>query len=82
MSNSMISPDVAQKRIATSIILNAIPLSTNPNGALLLTWLVDQSGLPGRYGLLANRFAPHIGHLCTHKLASLTVLRGELYRNS
>lgn len=64
-----------KKRIATSIILNSIPLATNPNGALLLTWLVEQSGLPGRYGLLANRFAPHVAHLCTHKLASLTVLR-------
>ena len=57
------------------MILNSIPLATNPNGALLLTWLVDQSNLSGRYGLLANRFAPHIAHLCTHKLASLTVLR-------
>lgn len=66
---------IVQKRIATSVILNSIPLATNPNGALLLTWLVDQSNLPGRYGLLANRFAAHMAHLCTHKLASLTVLR-------
>ncbi|KAL1411888.1 hypothetical protein Q8F55_002871 [Vanrija albida] len=65
----------SKKRIATGIILNSIPLATNPNGALLLTWLVEQSNLPGRYGLLANRFAPHVAHLCTHKLASLTVLR-------
>ncbi|WVQ83925.1 hypothetical protein IAT38_006069 [Cryptococcus sp. DSM 104549] len=64
-----------KKRISTGIILNSIPLATNPNGALLLTWLVDSSSLPGRYGLLANRFIPHIAHLCTHKLASLTVLR-------
>ncbi|WRT63890.1 uncharacterized protein IL334_000816 [Kwoniella shivajii] len=64
-----------KKRISTGIILNSIPLATNPNGALLLTWLVDTSNLPGRYGLLANRFVPHIAHLCTHKLASLTVLR-------
>ncbi|EIW68956.1 hypothetical protein TREMEDRAFT_73973 [Tremella mesenterica DSM 1558] len=64
-----------RKRISTGIILNSIPLATNPNGALLLTWLVDQSNLSGRYGLLANRFSPHIAHLCTHKLASLTVLR-------
>ncbi|WVO15655.1 hypothetical protein L204_103315 [Cryptococcus depauperatus] len=64
-----------KKRISTGIILNSIPLATNPNGALLLTWLVDSSNLPGRYGLLSNRFVPHIAHLCTHKLASLTVLR-------
>ncbi|WWD16333.1 hypothetical protein CI109_100759 [Kwoniella shandongensis] len=64
-----------KKRISASIILNSIPLATNPNGALLLTWLVDNSNLPGRYNMLANRFIPHIAHLCTHKLASLTVLR-------
>ncbi|KAG6821175.1 hypothetical protein H0H93_005395 [Arthromyces matolae] len=64
-----------QRRIATSVILNSIPLATNPNGALLLTWLLDASGFPSRYNLLAPRFTPHLSHLCTHKLASLTVLR-------
>ncbi|TIA89544.1 hypothetical protein E3P99_01991 [Wallemia hederae] len=64
-----------QKRLAISIILNSIPLATNPNGALLLTWLLDTSNLTGRYGLLAPRFTPHASHLITHKLASLTVLR-------
>ncbi|KII89020.1 hypothetical protein PLICRDRAFT_40670 [Plicaturopsis crispa FD-325 SS-3] len=64
-----------QRRIATAVILNSIPLATNPNGALLLTWLLDNSGFPSRYNLLAPRFTPHLSHLCTHKLASLTVLR-------
>ena len=64
-----------QRRIATAVILNSIPLATNPNGALLLTWLLDASGFPSRYRLLAPRFTPHLSHLCTHKLASLTVLR-------
>ncbi|KAI0080584.1 hypothetical protein K474DRAFT_211692 [Panus rudis PR-1116 ss-1] len=64
-----------QRRIATAIILNSIPLATNPNGALLLTWLLDTSNFPSRYTLLAPRFTPHLSHLCTHKLASLTVLR-------
>jgi len=64
-----------QRRIATAIVLNSIPLATNPNGALLLTWLLDTSGFPSRYNLLAPRFTPHLSHLCTHKLASLTVLR-------
>jgi protein JSN1 len=64
-----------QRRVATAVILNSIPLATNPNGALLLTWLLDASGFPSRYNLLAPRFAPHLSHLCTHKLASLTVLR-------
>lgn len=72
------SPNITinqQRRIATAIILNSIPLATNPNGALLLTWLLDTSGFPSRYNLLAPRFTPHLSHLCTHKLASLTVLR-------
>ncbi|KAJ7273528.1 hypothetical protein B0H12DRAFT_1089857 [Mycena haematopus] len=64
-----------QRRVATAIILNSIPLATNPNGALLLTWLLDTSAFPSRYNLLAPRFTPHLSHLCTHKLASLTVLR-------
>lgn len=64
-----------QRRLATAVILNSIPLATNPNGALLLTWLLDNSGFPSRYRLLAPRFTPHLSHLCTHKLASLTVLR-------
>lgn len=63
------------KRVAIAVILNSIPLSTNPNGTLLLTWLLDTSNLPGRYRLLAPRLAPHLSHLCTHKLASVTVLR-------
>ena len=58
-----------QRRIATAIILNSIPLATNPNGALLLTWLLDTSSFPSRYSLLAPRFTPHLSHLCTHKLA-------------
>ena len=72
------SPNITisqQRRIATAIILNSIPLATNPNGALLLTWLLDTSGLTSRYRLLAPRYTPHLSHLCTHKLASLTVLR-------
>jgi protein JSN1 len=64
-----------QRRVATSIVLNSIPLATNPNGALLLTWFLDTSNFPFRYNLLAPRFTPHLSHLCTHKLASLTVLR-------
>ncbi|KAI0317820.1 hypothetical protein OF83DRAFT_97653 [Amylostereum chailletii] len=72
------SPNITisqQRRVATAVILNSIPLATNPNGALLLTWLLDTSGFPSRYLLLAPRFTPHLSHLCTHKLASLTVLR-------
>ena len=60
-----------QCRIATTVILNSIPLATNPNGALLLTWLLGTSSFPPRYNLLAPHFAVHLSHLCAHKLASL-----------
>ena len=61
--------------MAISIVLNSIPLATSANGALLVTWLLDASNLPGRYRLLAPRFSPHLVHLCTHKLASIAVLK-------
>jgi hypothetical protein len=64
-----------QKRVAVSVILNSVNLATNPNGALLLTWLLDTSNLPGRYRLLATRLAPHLALLCPHKVASTTILK-------
>ena len=36
---------------------------------------MDTSGIPGRYRVLAPRLTPHLARLCTHKLASLTVLK-------
>lgn len=54
---------------------HALLLATNANGALLLIWLLDTSGMPGRYRVLAPRLLPHLSKLCTHKLASLTVLK-------
>ena len=64
-----------QKRVAIAIILNSIVLANNPNGALLLSWLLDSSNLPGRYHLLATRFVSHLAQLCPHKVASATVLK-------
>ncbi|GAA5905012.1 uncharacterized protein JCM6883_004937 [Sporobolomyces salmoneus] len=69
------TPSLQIKRVAISIILNAIPLATSSNGALLLTWLLEASELPCRYSLVAPRFAPHLSHLFTHKLASQSVMR-------
>ncbi|SPO19929.1 related to JSN1 - RNA-binding protein (pumilio family) [Ustilago trichophora] len=63
------------KQVALAIVLNSVPLATSQNGALLVTWLLDAASLPGRFRLLAPRFAPHLANLCTHKLASQTVLR-------
>ncbi|KAI9258179.1 armadillo-type protein [Phascolomyces articulosus] len=64
-----------QKYVAATIIQHALVLATNANGALLLIWLLDTSGIPGRYRVLAPRLTPHLTRLCTHKLASLTVLK-------
>ncbi|KAM3579631.1 hypothetical protein VKS41_008083 [Umbelopsis sp. WA50703] len=78
MRATLESPHVTkrqQKYVASAIVQNAILLATNPNGALLLTWLLDTSTLKDRYGILVPRVIPHLAHLCTHKLASLTVLK-------
>ncbi|KAI8989940.1 hypothetical protein BDB01DRAFT_779383 [Pilobolus umbonatus] len=64
-----------QKYVAASVVQHALLLATNANGALLLIWLLDTSGIPGRYRVLAPRLLPHLAQLCTHKLASLTVLK-------
>ncbi|KAI7853056.1 hypothetical protein BDC45DRAFT_174934 [Circinella umbellata] len=64
-----------QKYVAATIIQQALVLATNANGALLLIWLLDTSGISGRYRVLAPRLTPHLARLCTHKLASLTVLK-------
>ncbi|WFD31352.1 hypothetical protein MSPP1_002387 [Malassezia sp. CBS 17886] len=68
-------PRAQLKRVALAIVLHGVPLATSPNGTLLLTWLFETSGLTGFMELLAPRFVPHLAQLCTHKLASATVLR-------
>lgn len=64
-----------KKMVAIAIVENALRLATNPNGSILLTWLLDTSQLPGRYLLVAPRFISHLAALSVHKLASLTVLK-------
>jgi RNA recognition motif-containing protein len=64
-----------QKQVALAILHNSVQLCTNPNGAILLTWLLDTSSLPGRYRALAPKLLKHISQFCCHKLASATVLK-------
>ncbi|KAJ3141043.1 hypothetical protein HDU90_007066 [Geranomyces variabilis] len=64
-----------QKFVAEAIVHNVIQLATNPNGAILVTWLLDTSNLPGRYGAMAPKLVPNLAALCAHKLASATVLK-------
>ncbi|RKP39645.1 armadillo-type protein, partial [Dimargaris cristalligena] len=64
-----------QKLVVISLVNNAVSLTTNANGSLLINWLLDSSGFHGRFRVLAPRLADHLGHLCTHKLGSLVVLK-------
>ena len=70
-----------QRMLASAISLHSVQLATNANGALLLTWLLDTCNLPRRRIVLAPRLVPHLVHLCTHKVAYLTVLKVINQRN-
>lgn len=71
-----------QKRLmAAAIALHSVQLATSSNGALLLTWFLDTCTFPRRRSVLAPRLMPHLVHLCTHKVAYLTVLKVINQRN-
>lgn len=70
-----------QRMLASAISLHSVQLATNTNGALLLTWLLDTCNLPRRRIVLAPRLVPHLVHLCTHKVAYMTVLKVINQRN-
>ncbi|OMJ23836.1 Pumilio domain-containing protein [Smittium culicis] len=64
-----------QKLVAVVLVLNAVSLSTNANGNILISWLLDSSNFPGRFRVIAPQLAGHLRHLCTHKLGSATILK-------
>lgn len=64
-----------QRMMAAAVALHSVQLATNANGALLLTWFLDTCTFPRRRSVLAPRLIPHLVHLCTHKVAYLTVLK-------
>lgn len=70
-----------QRMLAAAIALHSVQLATNANGALLLTWFLDTCTFPSRRIVLAPRLVPHLVHLCTHKVAYLTVLKVINQRN-
>ena len=70
-----VSTQKQRKHVAIAIVGAAPQLIVNPHGSLLLTWLLENSGLPGRYRVLAPVLAPMTPTLCYHKLASSTILR-------
>lgn len=70
-----------QRMMASAIALHSVQLATNANGALLLTWFLDTCTFPRRRTVLAPRLIAHLVHLCTHKVAYLTVLKIINQRN-
>lgn len=66
---------IQQRMLAAAIALHSVQLATNANGALLLTWFLDTCNFPLRRTVLAPLLVPHLVHLCTHKVAYLTVLK-------
>lgn len=64
-----------QRMLAAAIALHSVQLATNANGALLLTWFLDTCNLPQRRTVLSPHLVPYLVHLCTHKVAYLTVLK-------
>lgn len=64
-----------QKEVSAAIAHYAVQLSTNPNGTILITWLLELSALPGRYRSVAQKFIPHLAVLCCHKLAFSAVIK-------
>ncbi|EEB05382.2 RNA-binding protein [Schizosaccharomyces japonicus yFS275] len=64
-----------QALLAAAIILNAPRLANNPNGMLLLTWLLDSCVFANRHQLLVLQILPHLATLCTHKVGSTLILK-------
>lgn len=64
-----------QKLVAIALVHHGLFLATDANGSILLTWLLDSSTISGRYRSLVPQFSVHLSVLCTHKLASLTILK-------
>ncbi|KAL2136645.1 hypothetical protein VTI74DRAFT_2377 [Chaetomium olivicolor] len=64
-----------QRMLAAAIALHSVQLATNANGALLLTWFLDTCTFPQRRTVLSPHLVPYLVHLCTHKVAYLTVLK-------
>ena len=70
-----------QRMLAAAIAQHSVQLASNANGALLLTWFLDTCTFPQRRIVLAPRLMSHLVHLCTHKVAYLTVLKVINQRN-
>lgn len=66
--------------VASCIVVAFENLAVDNNGSLLITWFLDTCCLPNRHSILTPIILKNLVTLCTHKLASLTVLRLLHYR--
>ncbi|KAI8978914.1 armadillo-type protein [Pilobolus umbonatus] len=64
-----------QKFVAAAICQNAVSLSTNANGVLLLTWLIEHENINNRLQVITAQIVPHLSQLCIHKLGSQIVYK-------
>lgn len=72
---SHLSTTPQQQMLASAVALHSVQLATSTNGALLLTWFLDTCNFRQRRTVLAPYLMSHLVHLCTHKVAYLTVLK-------
>ncbi|CAO0796379.1 unnamed protein product [Mucor circinelloides] len=64
-----------RKFTASALVQNALALSTNTNGALLLSWLIESTDIDHRMQSIATRLIPHLSQLCIHKLGSQIIYK-------
>ncbi|KAI9284771.1 armadillo-type protein [Umbelopsis sp. AD052] len=67
---SQYTSDWQRKYCAAAIVQNAPLLIINPNGVLLLNWLLDTLEEPGHFKVLLPQVLPHLRHLAVQKIAS------------
>lgn len=61
--------------MAAALCQNSVSLSTNANGALLLSWLIESTDIDNRMQVIGSRLVPHLPQLCVHKLGSQIVYK-------
>lgn len=64
-----------QRLVAATIIENSAMLSTNANGSLLVSWLLDTYTAPARFGLVTRRLLRTLGTIASSKLGSQVLLK-------
>ncbi|ORZ15332.1 hypothetical protein BCR42DRAFT_416875 [Absidia repens] len=61
--------------VAAALTQNATSLAANPNGALILSWLIDSPKLNIPLRPITQRLVSQLARLCTHKVGSQTIMK-------